>query len=482
MRALLIAVLAAGLGLAGCGHRPLVTPAHTPPAGYLLCDVTVFTATPEAPVLYHADVHIRDGVVVQVSTERLDVRGARVIDGQGKTLLPGLVDSHVHVTGTMIVPWNLATPPTLDFTLAAALYSGITTIVDMSGWPTTRMNQLADQLATGQRLGPYLIHVGMGFTGEGSHPVPYREFIRSVLAPPLRPFVPQLVHELGDADDLATLDAHLAEGAPLTKVYVDAIPPTAPITDEATLRAIVARSHAAGVAVVAHVGANADAHAVLDAGGDVLAHNVYKEPLDPALPGLIRERGTVVVPTMVVFETYHLFDNVHDFTHYSDLERETTHPTKWRALQDPHPVEKPEVWDEGDGAVARGIEHLHANTAALHDAGVTLLAGSDSPNMGLTLGGSLHEELEHLVAAGLSPTEALLAATSVPATTWSDLQGIPRDYGTIEPGMRADLLLVNGDPTADIEATQDIAEVFLAGRRLKRTPPFRVSVEPGYLK
>jgi len=102
---------------------------------------------------------------------------------------------------------------------------------------------------------------------------------------------------------------------------------------------------------------------------------------------------------------------------------------------------------------------------------VTLLAGSDSPNMGLTIGGSLHEELGHLVEAGLTPTEALLAATSVPATVWCDLLGRERDFGTVEAGMRADLLLVRGDPTADIATTQQIEEVFLAGRRLKRHPP-----------
>ncbi len=471
MRAVLLAMLATCLVLAGCGHRTLVVPAPIPHSGYLIRDVTVFTGVVDDPVLVHADVLVRDGVIAQLSGEPLSVRGARVIDGRGKTLLPGLVDSHVHVTGTMIVPWNLATPPTLDFTLSAALYAGITTIVDMSGWDTRRMNQLADQLAAGQRIGPSLIHAGMGFTSTGAHPVPYREFIRSVLAPPLRPFVPQLVHELDGPEDLAALDAHLAQDARLTKVFVDAIPPTAPVTDDATLRAVVARSHAHGVAVVAHVGANADARAALDAGSDALVHNVYKEPLDPDLPAALLERDAFVIPTMVVFETYHLFDNLHDFTHYSDLERETTHPSKWSALQAPHPVEKPEVWDEGDSAVARGIPHLHANTAALHQAGVTLLAGSDSPNMGLTLGGSLHEELEHLVAAGLTPSEALFCATSLPAQIWSDLLGVPRTYGTIEPGMRADLLLVRGDPTTNIEDSQQIEAVFLRGQLLRRNRP-----------
>lgn len=471
MRTQTLAFLAIGLIAAGCGHRNLVTAAHQPAAGYVVRDVTVFTAIPDQPVIQGADVHIRDGKIVQVAAERLEVRGARVLDGRGKTLMPGLVDSHVHVTGAMIIPWNLATPPTLDFHLGASLYAGITTIVDMSGWSTRRMNQLADQLEAGQRLGPHLLHVGMGFTGPGCHPIPYREFVRSLIAPPLRTFVPQLVHEVKDLQDLSALDAHLAEDAMLTKVFVDRIPPTSPIIDEAILHAIVERSHAADTAVVAHIGTSADARAVIAADGDVLVHQMYKERIAPGLAGEIAAAGVPVVPTMVVFETYHLFDNVHDYTHYSELERETTHPVKWKALQEPHPVDKPEVWDEGDEAVADGVSHLHANTAALYEAGVTLLAGSDSPNMGLTIGGSLHEELEHLVAAGLTPGEALLAATSVPATVWCDLTGRDRDFGTIEPGMRADLLLVRGDPTADITATQAIEEVFIAGQRLKRHAP-----------
>lgn len=466
-----LAAVAAGLFAAGCSHRNLVTAAHEPAAGYVVREVSVFTGVPGEPVIQGADVHIRDGVIVEVAAQRLEVRGARIVDGRGKTLLPGLVDSHVHVTGGMIIPWNLATPPTLDFHLGASLYAGITTFVDMSGWTTERMNQLADQLEIGQRLGPHLLHVGMGFTGPGCHPIPYREFVRSLLAPPLRTFVPQLVHEVEDPQDLSLLDAHLAQDAMLTKVFVDRIPPTSPIIDDTILRAIVERSHAAEVAVVAHIGTAEDVRTVLQAGGDVLVHNVYKERIEPDLAAQIRDAGVPVVPTMVVFETYHLFDNLHEFTHYSDLERETTHPVKWRALQDPRPVDKPEVWDEGDEALADGITHLHANTRVLHEAGVTLLAGSDSPNMGLTIGGSLHEELGHLVEAGLTPTEALLAATSVPATVWCDLLGRERDFGTVEAGMRADLLLVRGDPTADIATTQQIEEVFLAGRRLKRHPP-----------
>ena len=96
--------------------------------------------------------------------------------------------------------------------------------------------------------------------------------------------------------------------------------------------------------------------------------------------------------------------------------------------------------------------------AALHRAGIPILAGSDSPNLGTTTGASIHQELELLVKAGLSPSEALSSATSLPAEAF----GL-KDRGRIAPGYRADLLLVDGDPTRQITDTRKIVSIWKAG-------------------
>ncbi len=449
----------------------LVARTRTPTAGYLIQDVTVFTGEADAPLLHHMDVLVLGDRIAAVSTERLDVPGARVIEGDGLTLLPGLTDSHTHITSGMLIRWQMAMPATRDFNLRAALYSGITAVVDMGGYSTDRMVRLADQLEDGSRLGPRLVHAGMGFTGEGAHPIPMLELVADNISPALRGMIPDLAIEVSTPDDLDEIDTHLDAGPDFTKVFLDRIPPTAPTMDPAVLDAIVARSHGRGVPVFVHVGYNADVAAVLDAGADGLAHVVYKEALTDELVQGLADQGVVVIPTAVVFDNYAKVTVEQSFDHYSDLEWQTTPPGRKRALRNPQPVDEHPDWVQAEQAAYDNRPHLHGNVAALHAAGVTLLAGSDSPNLGLTAGGALHVELQHLVAAGLTPTEALLAATSVPAREWSRLTGRPCESGTVAEGMRADLLLVRGDPTADITATQDIAEVFLAGVRLRRIPP-----------
>jgi imidazolonepropionase-like amidohydrolase len=94
----------------------------------------------------------------------------------------------------------------------------------------------------------------------------------------------------------------------------------------------------------------------------------------------------------------------------------------------------------------------------LKAAGVPILAGTDAPNPGTTYGASLHEELVLLVEAGLTPTEALIAATSAPALAFH-----ASDRGRIARGLRADLVLVNGNPTEDILATRNIVAVYKGG-------------------
>lgn len=170
----------------------LVARTRAPAAGYLVQDVTVFTGDPETPLLHHADVHVLGDRIATVSDQRLDVPGAEVIEGQGLTLLPGLTDSHTHITSGMLIRWQMAMPAARDFNLRAALYSGITTIVDMGGYRTERMAGLADDLDDGRKLGPRLIHAGMGFTGEGARPLPMLELVSDSISPALRGMIPDL--------------------------------------------------------------------------------------------------------------------------------------------------------------------------------------------------------------------------------------------------------------------------------------------------
>jgi hypothetical protein len=114
----------------------------------------------------------------------------------------------------------------------------------------------------------------------------------------------------------------------------------------------------------------------------------------------------------------------------------------------------------------QNLANAFGATKLLYDAGVPILAGTDAPNPGTAHGASLHRELELLVKAGLPAEGALRAATSVPARAY----GLA-DRGRIAPGLRADLVLVNGDPTSDILATRDIDAIWKRGVRVARTKP-----------
>lgn len=111
------------------------------------------------------------------------------------------------------------------------------------------------------------------------------------------------------------------------------------------------------------------------------------------------------------------------------------------------------------------LENAMANVSDLHEAGVPILAGTDAPNPGTASGASVLGELSLLTRAGLTPVEALTAATAAPA----DRFGLD-DRGRVAPGLRADLVLVDGDPTTDIDAVRDIAAIWKNGHPVDRAP------------
>ncbi|MFJ8165719.1 amidohydrolase family protein [Streptomyces sp. NPDC096136] len=279
---------------------------------------------------------------------------------------------------------------------------GVTTALDMATWPPALVDSLRGVPGLTDVRSPGTLAVAAGGPHSGLPGVPPD----SVVTGP------------GDAERFVA--ARVAEGADYIKIVAERPGPGA--LDQPTLDALVAAAHAHGRLVVAHAAA-VEAYAMAqEAGADVLTHVPGDRALDAAAAARMRAAGRAAVPTLTMMEGL-----------------------------------------AGTGLPGVAYAPARAGVAALHRAGVPVLAGTDAnatPGVPFTPahGSSLHHELELLVDAGLSPREALRAATVLPARHF----GLT-DRGAVRPGLRADLVLLDGDPLADIRATRRIRRVWCAG-------------------
>ena len=367
--------------------------------------------------------------------------GSEIVDAAGGTLLPGLIDAHVH---------------TNEASLALALRFGVTTELEMQGTNTagnrehiTSNDAMADVRSA-----------GFGITPPGGHPAELfpDDFdlfpppaAGSSARPPLMPFSTTPEQAAGFIPEL------IAGGSDYIKFMIDDGSveghPGLPMLDQATLNAGVAEARKRGALTVAHALTIEAAKMAIEAGIDGLAHLFMDGPHTAEIIGLIRDSGAFVVPCVV-------------------LNASMMGITGGELADDPRVAARlDQDWDK----TLRGsfnhypqgsITDVLASVRALHDAGVDILAGTDAsvplPFLGgLAHGASVHHELQYLVRAGLTPAQALRSATSVTARRF----GLT-DRGLIAEGLRADLLLVGGDPLTDISDTLSTRAVWRLGTRL----------------
>ncbi len=312
--------------------------------------------------------------------------GAERIDAAGATLLPGLIDSHLHVAG----------PQTLD--LLARW--GVTTAFDMGFWPPEAIK--ATRAHTG---GADFRTAGLPAIGpDGPHV--------KILKLPAEAIV------LSPDEARRHVEDRVAEGVDYIKGIAEAPGDGGP--SQETLTALVEAAHEHGLKAVMHA-ASVGAYTVAVATkADFITHVPRNGLVNPDDIAAMLANGQIDLPTMAIHES-----------------------------------------------MGGPQEHLFGNVAALREAGIEILASTDShavPGLPSTVvhGESLHREFELLARAGLSPVEILRSATELPARAF----GLA-DRGKIAPGLRADLLLVDGDPTVDITATRDIRAVWCAGNRIE---------------
>ena len=461
-RTTVLVLLAALAGLFGCGGRRLVSRAAGEP--FCLRDVRVFDSAHGVLLDGRRDVLVRDGRIAAISPPGMKVSGVAEVAGQGGTLLPGLVDLHTHTGAGSGPPWRFRMQRPED-NLQAFLYAGVTTVLDL-GNLTPDVFRLRESVRAGTVLSPHLYAAGPMFTAPDGHPV---GLLRLAVPWWLRWYViPRFSRQVATPEAArSAVDALLPEHPDVLKIAVDRVPLDSPRVSRETIQAIAAEGHAHGVRSLAHVGRSVDVIDAVAGGVDALAHIVYPEEMSAGAVGAVAAAHVPVIATLSVFDTQERFLLEHP-PPYSPLEREIAGAAVLTALR-----EQPASFDrKAIEPIVRSLIDGHAarrrNVAKLRAAGVTILAGSDSPNIGHFPGASLHVEIRTLAEAGMSPGEALRAATFDNARF---LGGPSADFGEIAPGKRADLLLVGGDPLANLDVLDDIRLVVLDGVRLERHRP-----------
>lgn len=449
--------------VAGCSKPMGIVQFAETPDPLVVQNVTVFAgdATATTPGL---DVWIEAGRIARiVPTGEPIPEGIAIVDGRGKTLLPGLIDVHTHTTGTGSAPWKMGLPNPIA-NLEKYLYAGITTVFDLGG-STSQVAALQAKLRAGELVGPDLYFSGPHIGPADGHPAA----VVSLIVP--WPFDwlmrRQMSFEVETVADVAAAIAALKKAnANLAKITIDELPLNVPKLPPDLVRTAVRAAHDAGYMAVAHIGTVADALLAVESGVDALVHGVYRETLTVTDAAKIAAAGVPMAPTVGVFHaSAHLF---HDAPEpWTPLETQLISPEIRHAL-----ASRPDDYKtDADMDAWSALNWAHrdtrfANVAAMREAGVTLLVGSDSVISGWEAGASLHREMAHLVRGGYTPAEVLRAATFNNARAFK-----LADRGTIAPGQTADLLLVDGDPTEDIARVSEIVMVFRDGKKIRRTPP-----------
>lgn len=379
---------------------------------------------------------LRDDRILAVSDRSEIPAGARVIDATGQTLMPGLFDLHTHL--------NASATDALDDigkSLKAYLVCGVTSVNDYSVYG--EMLAPLRSLQSGGVLNGPKVHFAIRFGTPEGHGTEFGwgDYFTQLVSTPaeahaamkkILPYKPDVIKAFTDGW------RYDREGD-LTNMNLE------------TLSAIVQDAHQAGIKVFTHTVTLKGAKIAARAGVDVLAHGVGDAAADDEFIALLKKSGTGYVSTLATYEP------------------RTGQPLSPRLLA----LLSPDDREYAQRTAGRGIpaantpvmrrwHFLQENIRRLSAAGIPIGVGTDAGVAATYHGWSTLHEMELLVSSGLTPMQAITAATGTSAR----LVGEDKERGTIAPGKIADLLLVEGSPDENIEEIENTSAVFLGGQRL----------------
>lgn len=416
--------------------------AHTRQDDFVIEHVNIVPMTADNKIIENATVVIKGHKIFSINGQV--PAGLKRINGKWKWLIPGLTDMHVHIPTDGHFNTTYPTRTAVVFTstqdvMTPFVANGVTTVFELNSQPGHFGQR--NEILRGDVIGPRmalsaLINGGNGTGRIANNPADGRQSVRMAKA----------------------------EGYEFIKTYSQ--------LDTATFKAIVEEAGKQGMKVTGHI-PNAFKGSWQDAfvphfGMVAHAEEYYKQLEDGTDEDIqhfartARGNGTWLTPTLIIIESAAAQCRSIDAVRQPALQY--VHPllqSKWLTANNYNK----NATQQGIARFDRMIQANNRLVKIFKDAGVPIVAGTDAGSSGVILGFSLHDELALLVKAGLTPAEALAAATRLPAT-WLGIDSIT---GTIEAGKYADLVLLDANPLDDINNTRKIAAVCFNGRWLNRT-------------
>ena len=390
---------------------------------------------------------------VQVTGERISAIGtgsppssSTTIDGSGQFLIPGLIDSHVHLGGGRIRAESSGVTEEISTRRAAAvtslhgyLYNGVTTVYDSGNFDDFIYPLRAAERA-GEIVSPRIFVTG----GVVAFPGGYGAGPGSTL--------------IASPDDFSALDRHLDSEPDMVKFILDpqgrrGIPESPTFTLE-LLRQTIAHVHTRGIRTTVHIPTEKEARLAIEAGIDALAHPPARAELSDAFPAYAREKSIPISTTLTVFGNIARVANNPEM--FDTSLYQATLSEKERTRQKTSERER-YISSGMSSFFARMLPSMMEHLRAMHEGGAILALGTDR-----SYGPTVHQELGLLIEAGIPPSDALKMATLNAAI----YLGKENELGSIEVGKLADMVILSGNPTVDISQAQNVVAVIKGGEQI----------------
>jgi imidazolonepropionase-like amidohydrolase len=407
-----------------------LAPLSAEAATQVFTGATVIDGTGKAPIP-DGVVVVTDGKVAAVGP-RTAVQvpaGAQRIDVTGKTIIPGLVNAHAHVE----LDPKSTTPP---------------------------RKQLADQLALYARYGVTTVY---SLGDDGVESVKLRDELRKTGAPgTARLYVSgPVLNAKSAAEGRATVTENAGRGVDVMKIRLIG-PADAPIRSRAVYGAMIDQAHAEKRRMAVHMFTADETRDVVEAGADVLAHSIRDRDADPALIAVIKARNVGYIPTLTRDLSVFVYESTPAFVSDPFFTKEAAYRAPLAPLLMPEAQAKVRA-SAAAQETKPALAQAERNLKILSDAGVPIAMGTDTgASIGRWQGYFEHLELEMMVESGLTPMQALVAATGGAAR----VMRIDDTVGALQPGRYADLLVLAANPATDIKNTRTLEQVWIGGRKL----------------